>query len=369
MTGLAGITFYNSVDGCWYELKPTLQNEKWITVHPNKENPEDYRRLKVEDGETSKEAVERKFGKDDKKADEDKSEYTAKIEKFKKEKKKLVDDYDKEFNSFYEYTKKIREEARNLTNQEVGEKNATNFSSWNVKFTNNVEKIQEKEGYEERKKENEGKKEKLYENIRLLQKEIAKETYYPQTLAGQKRGKSMTHEEADKGHTNPFYKMATKAYTENCQTCVVAYEARRRGYDVFAGGLVNGNKSDILSASAKDAWIDRKTGDIAKPDEEFWDKKNYKEIKDLLDKKVEKGQRYNISFLWKNRSSNNGHVISVEKDEDGLLLYDPQSDEIRRGKDISDYLRRIRTGKSFEFYRVDDKSFNPEFMDDILKGE
>lgn len=42
----------------------TLENEKWITVHPNKENPDDYRRLKVEDGETSKEAVERKYGKD-----------------------------------------------------------------------------------------------------------------------------------------------------------------------------------------------------------------------------------------------------------------------------------------------------------------
>lgn len=52
----------------------TLENEKWITVHPNKENPDDYRRLKVEDGETSKEAVERKFGKDDKKADKDKKE-------------------------------------------------------------------------------------------------------------------------------------------------------------------------------------------------------------------------------------------------------------------------------------------------------
>lgn len=60
----------------------TLENEKWIMVHPNKENPDDYRRLKVEDGETSKEAVERKFGKDDKKADKDKKE-PEKAEKYK----------------------------------------------------------------------------------------------------------------------------------------------------------------------------------------------------------------------------------------------------------------------------------------------
>ena len=49
------------VDG--EDTTQTLENDKWITVHPNKENPDDYRRLKVEDGETSKEAVERKYGK------------------------------------------------------------------------------------------------------------------------------------------------------------------------------------------------------------------------------------------------------------------------------------------------------------------
>lgn len=57
----------------------TLENEKWITVHPNKENPDDYRRLKVEDGETSKEAVERKYGKD--KAEKKEPEKTEKEEK------------------------------------------------------------------------------------------------------------------------------------------------------------------------------------------------------------------------------------------------------------------------------------------------
>ena len=51
-----------------------LNNEKWITVHPNKENPDDYRRLKVEDGETSEEAVERKYGKDKKDKEPEKEE-------------------------------------------------------------------------------------------------------------------------------------------------------------------------------------------------------------------------------------------------------------------------------------------------------
>ena len=74
--GLASQKFYNAANGCWYEITP-LQNDdgRWITVHPSgKDNPEDYRRVKVEEGETSREAVERKFGKDKKEEPEKKTE-------------------------------------------------------------------------------------------------------------------------------------------------------------------------------------------------------------------------------------------------------------------------------------------------------
>jgi len=64
-----------------------LNNEKWITVHPNKENPDDYRRLKVEDGETSEEAVERKYGKDKKEPEKEEKKETEKKEPEKEDKK------------------------------------------------------------------------------------------------------------------------------------------------------------------------------------------------------------------------------------------------------------------------------------------
>lgn len=48
-----------------YNLKAI--NERWITIHPHVEDSEDYRRLKIEDGETPKEAIERVFKKEDKK--------------------------------------------------------------------------------------------------------------------------------------------------------------------------------------------------------------------------------------------------------------------------------------------------------------
>ena len=47
----------------------------------------------------------------------------------------------------------------------------------------------------------------------------------PDTIAGVKRGQPMTHEQADQGNANPRYNEG-REYRVNCQSCVVAYEAR-----------------------------------------------------------------------------------------------------------------------------------------------
>jgi len=69
-------------------------NEKWITVHPHGSDSKGTH-VKVEDGETSKEAVERKFGSGDKK-ELTKSQIEKKIEEVYAEKRKIgksVDNY------------------------------------------------------------------------------------------------------------------------------------------------------------------------------------------------------------------------------------------------------------------------------------
>lgn len=47
------------------------------------------------------------------------------------------------------------------------------------------------------------------------------------------RGPMMSQAKASEG-TNPHYNPRYSAYSSNCQRCVLAYEARRRGYDVTA---------------------------------------------------------------------------------------------------------------------------------------
>lgn len=114
-----------------------LNNEKWITVHPNKENPDDYRRLKVEDGETSEEAVDRKFGKkkEDKEPEKDDKKEPEKEEKKETEKDteseeedltKLSDDElekryrdisDKQYNYFKEKENYIHSKLKSLKDE------------------------------------------------------------------------------------------------------------------------------------------------------------------------------------------------------------------------------------------------------------
>lgn len=55
-----------------------ILNERWITIHPHGEDSDDYRRIKLEDGETPKEAIDRIYKKEGKK---EKSEAELKEEK------------------------------------------------------------------------------------------------------------------------------------------------------------------------------------------------------------------------------------------------------------------------------------------------
>lgn len=68
-----------------------VDNDRWITIKPHGDESDDYRRLKLEDGETPKEAIERIYGKKDDESSTKQlglrgfSKYIKEIEKNKKE--------------------------------------------------------------------------------------------------------------------------------------------------------------------------------------------------------------------------------------------------------------------------------------------
>ena len=200
---------------------------------------------------------------------------------------------------------------------------------------------------------------------------------HPKTLAGVSRGKEMSFEEANEGRTNPNYSKGGR-YTVNCQTCVIANEARRRGYDVTARPR-DTVQADAIAKNQRLAWIDPKTGthpDYMKGSTEIT---TAKKAKQYLDDNLKVGERYTMGFAWKGRR-NTGHIINAFKDTDGnVKFYDPQNGKQMSGNEVDMYLDRIKYQKTFNgtkhtmglrILRIDDKQFNASMVNKILmKGE
>lgn len=198
---------------------------------------------------------------------------------------------------------------------------------------------------------------------------------YPKTLGGASRGEEMTHAEADSGNVNPRVNFS-EAYRNNCQTCVVDYEARRRGYDVIAKGFEAGGTTERLSRKTNLAWLDPETGEAPAY---ILDKAVHtpKQLASWLHRTLDPKGRYTIEFAWKGRGSI-GHIVCVSQDKAGnLVMYDPQLDRTYTGdKEIQRYFKRVRFKRTFygitvytppRLLRVDDKAFNVKIVNDVLE--
>jgi hypothetical protein len=191
---------------------------------------------------------------------------------------------------------------------------------------------------------------------------------------GIKRGKEMTFEEANELQGNINFSKSHE-YGVNCQSCVVANELRRRGYDVTA--LPNlqkaGNIPYELSSKTNWAWIDPET--MATPVKKraggVYDvtrtgalkSKNISALTKKIIELVKEPGRYHIDFSWK--SGNTGHIITLEKLVNGkIVLYDPQNGKIVNWADIS---KRIKLQYGVNVLRVDNLLVNTDIIDGIVR--
>ncbi|WFF74011.1 minor capsid protein [Proteiniclasticum sp. QWL-01] len=197
---------------------------------------------------------------------------------------------------------------------------------------------------------------------------------FPDELAGVKRGEPMDPQRANSGNPNPHF-LDAYGYRVNCQSCVVTYEARLRGYDVST--LPKGAAGDQLSRKTNLAWID--PASKTHPEYIFDEtattaKRLYKFLDDTLDPEG----RYTIEFAWKGRR-NSGHIVSLSKNpEGGLNLYDPQSGKHYHNKEVEAYFGNLKlkfrvpalnvtVPLPAKVLRVDDKEFNLGIVNQIME--
>ena len=183
------------------------------------------------------------------------------------------------------------------------------------------------------------------------------------TIANVKQGKPMNFRQADGGAPNPNY-IKGGTYRTNCQTCVVAYEMRRRGFDVEALNNYAGSMSEVLSHHTNYAWVDRTTGKA--PDYILANQRYRKDLYNWLKSDALKIEnRYTIEFQW--RDEQYGHIIHFWKNKAGeLSFYDPQNGINTRGeKMILKYIEEIKP-TSVKLLDVQNCDINMNVVNKIL---
>ena len=170
------------------------------------------------------------------------------------------------------------------------------------------------------------------------------------TLGGATRGKPMSFEEADSCHVNPKYG-SEPGYSVNCQSCVVTFEARLRGYDVYTKANVKGSMLERLSYRTNLAWIDPETG--KHPTYISSDANTPKRYVRFLNQAIGRdGERYTIQFAWKGKN-NGGHIVNLDRTESGeLRLKDNQRGPHEKSEWIGDReIKRYLSEVKFEMIR------------------
>lgn len=194
-------------------------------------------------------------------------------------------------------------------------------------------------------------------------------------------GDNMTFEQADSGHVNPNYGK-DDGYSINCQSCVVTFEARERGYNVQVLPCTKGSALERLSHDPRMAWIDPKTG--KHPD--YISDNNRRTPEDYLDfvnEIVKPENRYTIQFAWKGREYS-GHIVNIDRTPNGLLrIKDNQRGAGEKSEWIGDsavldYLSRVKYEDTSMFggttpcvpqlLRIDNMDFDFSVVNHIMKG-
>ena len=158
-------------------------------------------------------------------------------------------------------------------------------------------------------------------------------------LPNLKRKTTETNQNEDMAACNPKY-LKGGVYKNNCISCALAYDMRRRGYDV--------ESSPIDTTSATNGSLPVQLGFYKGEKLEAFKvpKDLYAATKQFSNQilKYGDGSRGMLRIRWKN---GDGHAAVWEVDGNSVIVRDPQNNTI---VDLSDYMCRAKT---FYYFRTD----------------
>ena len=187
------------------------------------------------------------------------------------------------------------------------------------------------------------------------------------------QGKIMNFTDADGNKCNPKFVLKDareKGYYDNCQTCTVAYELRRRGFNIEALPNKDNEFYEKWCVENNFNWRDRfMNSNGTRPQyikSGFGLKDTINDKLSFIENVTEDIGRYEIYCQWKEKDAG-AHVFIVERQKDGnLLWFDPQSG--RHGGTFKDSLKRMRK-YNIGILRIDDKLISPKFSLRLTKSD
>lgn len=189
------------------------------------------------------------------------------------------------------------------------------------------------------------------------------------SIAGVEKGREMTFTEADSGNVNPNFDECD-GFQCNCQSCVVVFEARLRGYDIEAKPFEMSSNAFELSENTSLAWLTPK-GEHPKYIMNF-EANSVDATYQFISDTVKSGERYTLEGVWKG-GFGCGHIISVFREETGnLVFYDPQVNMTYNAKSIKeDFLNYMQKGNTedtaIKLIRVDNLDIDTDFVSSIVR--
>ena len=187
----------------------------------------------------------------------------------------------------------------------------------------------------------------LYERNHFRRRKINGEWRYwrddknraEEILPNLKRKTGVMTPKDDMAACNPKYSKGG-VYKNNCISCALAYDMRRRGYDV--------ESAPIDTTSATNGSLPVQLGFYKGEKLEVFEvpKDLYAATKQFSNQilKYGDGSRGMLRIRWKN---GDGHAVVWEVDGNSVIVRDPQNSTI---VDLSDYMRRAKT---FYYFRTD----------------
>ena len=187
----------------------------------------------------------------------------------------------------------------------------------------------------------------LYEHNHFRRRKINGEWCYwrdsknraEEMLPNLKRKTTEINQNEDMAACNPKY-LKGGVYKNNCISCALAYDMRRRGYDV--------ESAPIDTTSATNGSLPVQLGFYKGEKLEVFEvpKDLYAATKQFSNQilKYGDGSRGMLRIRWKN---GDGHAVIWEVDGNSVIVRDPQNNTI---VDLSDYMRRAKT---FYYFRTD----------------